>query len=243
MLNCEKSELYSNHILVAIILKSLFKHKCHSLARYIIYLIDKHFDLISVKNKTFDINIQYGFWSCSNEDDSDLLDVNTSSFIIYNIDNNVKDRSKLKDNCKIVFTEEDRKKLEEKIPDNLKSQYELHRQWCQYIKADWYIPSDAIGSNANVRKYFVDEYSMYVRDLIYIQVFGGQNVSKKHKISVENRRKFFYYMDCETVDTKRVRQIITPLAPIVDDIDYYPKWLWQVTQNERICCRDRLPDA
>ena len=68
VINCEQSKLYSNHILVAIVLKSFFKHGCDALTRYIIYLIDKHFDLINLKTKTFDVNIQYGFWSGGDDD-------------------------------------------------------------------------------------------------------------------------------------------------------------------------------
>ena len=233
VINCEKSQLYSNHILVAIILKSLFKYKCHLLARYIIYLIDKYFDLINVKDKIFDINIQYGFWSCTH-DGSDHLDVNTSPFIIYNIDSNVEDRDMTK--SKITFTKDERIKLEEKVPDDLESQYELHRQWCQYIKYDWYIPGEISG--LHVHQYLYDEWSVYLRDLIYIQAFEGENVIKKHNISVENRRKFFYYVDCEKVERNRVplaplTWVIGPIIPIHKDINFYPKWLSRVTPNQK----------
>ena len=155
IINCELSQLYSHHILVSIIIKSLFKNKCHALARYIIYLIDEHFDLINVENKIFDIGIRHGFWTGENWDKfivynissidnnnsthslvPDEIDVKQIYFDNMNIDSIYKNKFAIVQEHKPTFI------VHDTSPNcvDLEAQYELHRQWCQFILDGWFLP-------------------------------------------------------------------------------------------------------
>ena len=220
IIKCESSKLYSFHVLTAIILRNLFKHKCHALARYILFVIDDNFNIINCNRYEFDCNVQFAFKNLNHE------------YIIYNISKAIPNKKrilKLQEQNKFAINYHNWHMIH-KLPkeNNNQDKYEMHRQWCQLMNNRNIVFDSVLYNRSAFHSYDEWEEEMeqrvYSRDILWLQHFGSKNCSKYANVDFAFRRCSFVAANYD----RTIKDYIDMLGVDAKDrkyIDYYPDWL------------------